>query len=306
MGDSCRTNKVMTEKPHNDRPSPLLSIIVPTYMRAEYIERCLVSLFKEIEACYPNTEVIVIDGGSKDGTVEVLKKYAPKIAYWVSEPDSGVSEAVNKGLARARGDIVYFIGADDELLPGSALYMVHYLEEHPQVDAVFGQGEYFKESAQGDLERLIVESPPPGRLTLTSFLRLHELGWIAPELQFTRKRVFDQFGGYDFDHNYWEPLDMYCRHAKNGVVFQQISRVVARRYYTPKSQNSNIDMNMHWKAYYTILWRHGGLYWLLRSHFGPEAKIRDVIMAPVYVACNWLGVKPRARVRAFMHSLRSR
>jgi glycosyltransferase involved in cell wall biosynthesis len=305
MQNVSQTNKTMEEGQIRPSSLPLLSIIVPTYNMGQYLERCLLSLFREIDSYYPNAEVIVIDGGSKDGSIELLKKYNRKIAYWVSEPDS-VSEAVNKGLAKARGEIVYLIGADDELLPGSALYMVRYLEEHPDVDAVFAEGEYFKESAQGDLERISVSSFPPGGLTLNNFLRLHELGWPSPELQFTRKRVFDRFGGYDFPFRYWCCLEMWCRHAKNGVVFQQISRIIARRYYTPKSGNSNLDMKEYWKSYYTILWRYGGLYWLLRSHFGPEARIKDVIMAPVHVACRWLGVRPRARIRVFMQSLRDR
>ena len=248
MEDTCQANKAMTEEQHKAGSLPLLSIIVPTYKRAEYIERCLVSLFKEIENYYPNTEVIVIDGGSEDGTVELLTKYGSKIAYWVSERDSGISEAVNKGLARARGKIVYIIGDDDELLPGSALYMVRYLEERPEIDVVFAVGEYFKESATGDLVKISVPPPPPGRLTLKSFLNISaEFGSPAAELQFTRKRAFDQFGGYDLRFNFWAPLDMWCRHVKSGVVFQQVSRVIAKRYYTPKSSNSNIDWDSFWK-----------------------------------------------------------
>ncbi len=259
MEDNCQTNKAMAEGQHKDGSLPLLSIIVPTYKRAEYIERCLVSLFKETEDYYPNTEIIVIDGGSEDGTVELLKEYGSKIAYWVSERDSGISEAVNKGLTRARGEIVYIIGDDDELLPGSALYMVRYLEEHLETDGVFAVGEYFKESATGDLVKISVPPPPAGRLTLESFLSISaEFGSPAVELQFTRKRVFDQFGGYDLRFNFWAPLDMWCRHVKSGAVFQQVSRVIAKRYYTPKSSNTNIDWDSFWKEKNAILLRHGG------------------------------------------------
>ncbi len=255
----------MTTMQSSTESLPLLSIIVPTYKRVEYIERCLLSLFREIEDNYPNAEIIVIDGGSEDGTVELLKKYGSKITYWVSERDSGVSEAVNKGLARAKGEIVYIIGADDELLPGAVLYMVHYLEEHPDVDSVFGKAEYFKESAEGYLEPLNIPTPAPGRLVLESFLRPQEVGWTSPEEQFTRKWVFDRFGGYDPRYDYYACLEMWCRQAKKGVVFEQISKVVMRRYWTPKSANMNLDKQKVWTELYSILWRHGGLYSVLRS-----------------------------------------
>ena len=256
---------ITEEQIKSDESLPLLSIIVPTYKRVEYLERCLVSLFREVELSYPNAEVIIIDGGSEDGTAELLKRYDSKISYWVSEPDSGVSEAVNKGLARARGEVIYIIGADDELLPGSALYMMQYLKEHPDVASVFGKAEYFKESARGDLEPLTIPTPPPGRLTLESFLRPQEVGWTSPEEQFTRRWVFEQFGGYDLRYSYYACLEMWCRQAKKGVVFEQISKVIMRRYWTPKSMNMNLDHQKYWKELYSILWRHGGPYWVLRS-----------------------------------------
>jgi glycosyltransferase involved in cell wall biosynthesis len=255
----------MTEIESYREPLPLLSIIVPTYKRGDYIERCLVSLFREIDNCYPNAEVIVIDGGSVDGTVELLRKYNSKITFWVSEHDSGVSEAVNKGLAKAKGEIIYIIGADDELLPGAALLMVRYLQEHPNVASVFGKADYLKESSDGTLEPLSVPTPAPGRLVLESFLTPQEVGWTSPEEQFTRRWVFERFGGFDPHYNYYACLEMWCRHAKNGVVFEQIPTIIMRRYWTPKSANMNLREQKYWRELYSILWRHGGLYWVLRS-----------------------------------------
>src|SRR5437016_1946889 len=108
----------MNEPTRDSERMPLLSIIIPTLNRAKYIERCLLSVFNEIETDYPNTEVIVIDGGSKDGTVDILKKHSHKITYWISEPDSGVSEAINKGITKAQGEVIRLLGDDDELLSG--------------------------------------------------------------------------------------------------------------------------------------------------------------------------------------------
>ena len=98
---------------------PLLSVVIPNFNRGPYLERCLRSIFDEIDRASIAAEVIVIDGRSTDNSVEVLKAHQDRLAYWVSEPDRGVSDAVNKGLAKARGEIVHMIGSDDEVLPGA-------------------------------------------------------------------------------------------------------------------------------------------------------------------------------------------
>jgi glycosyltransferase involved in cell wall biosynthesis len=98
------------------RPAPLVSIIIPSYNQGIYIEETLRSIVLQK---YPNVEVIVIDGGSNDSTVEVIRKYEPWLAHWVSEKDAGQANAINKGLTVARGEIVTWLNSDDLLLPGA-------------------------------------------------------------------------------------------------------------------------------------------------------------------------------------------
>ena len=88
------------------------SIITVSYNAAATIEQTILSVIRQD---YSNIEYIVIDGGSTDGTVDIIRKYEDKIAYWVSEPDQGIYDAMNKGIRRATGDYVYFLGADDWL-----------------------------------------------------------------------------------------------------------------------------------------------------------------------------------------------
>jgi glycosyltransferase involved in cell wall biosynthesis len=290
---------MMTE----ERGLPLLSIIIPTFNMGRSLEACLASVFREIENYYPNAEVIVIDGGSKDETVELLKKYESKISYWVSEPDSGASEAINKGLARARGEIVYFIGADDELVAGAALHMVSYLEEHPEVDVVIGYGEHFQQNAEGGLGKIDYAAPLLGRLTLKHFLKLPEIGWPVPELQFARKRVYDHFGGYDPRRsNMVTFIEVYCRHAKNGVVFERIPKIVARRCYAPNSSYATCAYDQkYFRDLYSILWKYGGGAGVLGWHIRANPSLRDVFMAPFHVAHN-LGFRPLGRTREFFRT----
>lgn len=91
----------------------LISVVTVSYNAVSSIEQTILSV---INQTYPHIEYIIIDGGSTDGTVDIIKKYENKIAYWVSEPDKGIYDAMNKGVAVSKGDYIYFLGADDILL----------------------------------------------------------------------------------------------------------------------------------------------------------------------------------------------
>lgn len=95
---------------------PKISIVTPSYNQAEFLEDAIRSVLLQ---SYPNLEYIIIDGGSTDGSVEIIKKYEPWLTYWVSEPDRGQSHAINKGFEKATGDIFGWINSDDYYAPGA-------------------------------------------------------------------------------------------------------------------------------------------------------------------------------------------
>lgn len=99
-------------------PAPLISVIVAVYNGAKTIQQCINSVARQ---AYPNKELIIIDGGSQDGTPELLKANNGQINYWISEPDRGIFNAWNKGLAQAKGEWICFLGADDYLWDSQAL-----------------------------------------------------------------------------------------------------------------------------------------------------------------------------------------
>ncbi len=124
---------------------PLVSIITPSFNQASYIETTMNSVLSQD---YPRIEYIVVDGGSTDGTVDIVKKYESRIAWWVSEKDKGQTDAINKGFARATGEILAWINSDDMYEPGAVSAAVKYLQEHPEVGMVYGDCNFINETGK--------------------------------------------------------------------------------------------------------------------------------------------------------------
>ncbi len=115
-------------------PIPHISIITPSYNQADFLEYTIQSVLKQ--DCL-NLEYGIVDGGSTDGSLDILKKYDPLLSWWISEPDQGQSQAINKGIARTSGDIIAWINSDDIFLPNAIKQAVTAIEEY-DVDLVYG------------------------------------------------------------------------------------------------------------------------------------------------------------------------
>lgn len=139
---------------------PLVSIVTPSYNQGQFLEATVRSV---TEQEYPNIEYFIIDGGSTDGSIEIIKKYAKGLAGWVSEKDKGQTDAINKGFARASGEIFAWLNSDDTYEPGAITEAVEYLQSNNDIGMVYGEANFINElgnvigrfpAAQTDLKRL--------------------------------------------------------------------------------------------------------------------------------------------------------
>src|SRR6266576_1298377 len=114
---------------------PKISIVTPSFNQGRFLEETILSVLNQN---YPNLEYIIIDGGSTDETVDVIRRYEDRLAYWVSEKDRGQVHAINKGIEKTTGDLFGFINSDDLYLPGTFSAVAEYFESHPQAEWVCG------------------------------------------------------------------------------------------------------------------------------------------------------------------------
>ncbi len=140
---------------------PLVSIVTPSYNQARFLELTIRSVLGQD---YPNIEYILVDGGSTDGSLEIIKRHADRFAWWVSEKDKGHADALNKGFSHASGEILAWLNSDDTYFPGAIADAVAALQAHPDTGMVYGDADLTNEmgnvighfaSRQTDYQKLL-------------------------------------------------------------------------------------------------------------------------------------------------------
>ena len=231
-----RGEKVRPALP-SGRPWPRISIVTPTYNQGKFIEETILSVSNQN---YPNVEHIVIDGGSNDETVAILQRHSPRLAHWESQPDRGQSHALNKGFARATGEIFTWLNSDDRLAPG-ALTSVALAYDLRGADLFAGICELFDEDGTIVSHLTSCASAP---LSLEDFLDAEFVreGWsfYQPEVMFTRE-LWERAGGYvDEELHYVMDYDLWLRFAVLGARLQVIGRPIAQLRLHGEQKQSRI------------------------------------------------------------------
>jgi hypothetical protein len=185
---------------------PLISIITPSYQQGTYLERTLGSV---LDQAYPRLDYRVMDGGSTDGSTAILAKYASKLAGWISEPDSGPAEAINKGFALSQGEIMGWLNSDDLSMPGVLHHIAEYFVKNPDVDVIYGHRVIINERDQ-----------QVGHWTLPRHdgETLLWADYVPQETLFWRRRIWDKAGArLDESFSFAFDWDLLLRFMKVGA-----------------------------------------------------------------------------------------
>jgi glycosyltransferase involved in cell wall biosynthesis len=187
----------------------LVSVVTPSYNQAAYLEETILSVLNQD---YQNIQYIVVDGGSSDGSVDILKKYAGQISDWISEKDRGQTDAINKGFALAQGEIICWLNSDDTFFPNAISQAVEYLSAHPDVGLVYGDANYIDENSA------VIGIFPAAQTSLARLKRgyVH----IPQQAAFFRKSLWDQVGPLDPKFFFAMDYDLWVRLASvSNIVY---------------------------------------------------------------------------------------
>lgn len=220
---------------------PLVSIVTPSYNQANFIEASLRSV---LEQDYPNIEYLVADGGSTDGSLEIIRSYAGRLAWWVSEKDSGQAEAINKGFARARGEIVAWLNSDDLYLPGAVSAAVRAFEQHPQAGLVFTDVVSINAAGQA------INVMTCGDWGLDDLLQFKI---ISQPGVFMRRSVLEQAGYLDLSMHYMLDHQLWLRMAQQAPIQYVPERWAAARFHE-NAKNVNQAAGFAQEAYRLLEW----------------------------------------------------
>jgi glycosyltransferase involved in cell wall biosynthesis len=192
------------------RPASVLSqvtIVTPSFNQAAFLPATIESVLAQD---YPAVEYIVIDGGSTDGSVAIIERYANRLAGWLSESDTGQTEAINKGFAQAHGEILAWINSDDVYRPGAVREAVAFLQAHPDVGMVYGDADYIDGAG-----RAIGRFPAAA----TDYHRLRR-GYvhIPQQSAFFRARLWQMIGPLDPSFYFAMDYDLWVRIASVALV----------------------------------------------------------------------------------------
>lgn len=161
-----------------------ISIITPVYNQVDFIEQTILSVLNQN---YSNLEYIIIDGGSTDGTIDIIKKYASRITSWISEPDQGMYDAIDKGFSRSTGEIMAWINSDDLLLTNALQRMNHLMSDLPQVEWVQGMNSAI------DLKGEVIDYRYGDKFSLIKFLQ-KDYQYVQQECTFWRRSLYERAG----------------------------------------------------------------------------------------------------------------
>lgn len=220
---------------------PKISIITPSYNQGQFLEETMLSVLNQN---YPNLEYIVIDGGSTDNSVEIIKKYQNRLKYWVSEKDGGQTDAINKGLRQSNGDIIGWLNSDDTYVPGAFFHVAQAFSACP--DCILVHGDRILIDAQSHV--IGWSALPPFDPTRIGFN-------VCSETAFWRREASERAGGLKTELRFAMDLEFFCRLYQIGK-FRKLNQFLGRFRCHENNKSSTIaevgaeEGEREWKRFF--------------------------------------------------------
>jgi len=208
---------------------PRISVITPSYQQALFLQETLRSVLTQD---YPNLEYIVIDGGSTDGSVEIIKKHENQLSFWVSEKDRGAADAIRKGFERATGAIMAYLNSDDVYLPGTLKAVAEVFIQDPSCDLVFGDSYWIDTESRVLAER---------RQTPFSAKRYLYGGADIPQPStFWKREMYLKAGGINPEFHFAFDMDLFCRFISLSARFKHVKRFLSSARIHSEAKSSTL------------------------------------------------------------------
>jgi glycosyltransferase involved in cell wall biosynthesis len=209
-------------------PRPLVSIVTPSYNQAAFLEETIRSV---LEQDYEPIEYVVVDGGSTDESVEVIRRYEERLAWWTSEPDGGQPQGLNKGFARSKGELMGYLNSDDTLLPGAVSRLVAELGRHPEALVAYGDAVFVDErGSYTHYGKSKVWGVGPMARVAT--------GTVMPSASLWRRRAWELAGPFDESYQVWFDVLFFLNVARFGPA-SYVEEPFATYRIHPESKTAN-------------------------------------------------------------------
>ncbi|GAA4404304.1 glycosyltransferase family 2 protein [Nibrella viscosa] len=216
--------------PADVRGIPKITIVTPSFNQVDYLERTILSVLNQQ---YPNLEYFIIDGGSTDGSIDIIRKYEPYLTGWVSEKDRGQTDAINKGFRRATGDLIAFQNSDDLYAPGSFHRVAQAWQQAPNTDVFYGNLYFIDE------QDVITEEMRA--LTFCAACQVYEGMQVFNQSLFLKRDSLTRFGLLDEQLRFVMDYEIITRlGVQPGVRFQYLSDLWGGFRVQPAAKSSNI------------------------------------------------------------------
>jgi glycosyltransferase involved in cell wall biosynthesis len=265
---------------------PRVTIVTPSYNQAAFLEQTIQSV---LDQGYPDLEYMIVDGGSTDGSVEIIRKYADRLTWWVSEKDHGQAEAINKGFSRASGELVGWLNSDDVYQPGSIQAAVNAFRANPQAGLVYGDV-LSVDAANHALN--LMKFAQYSLEDLMSFTIISQPGVMM------RRAVLEKSGTLDIQFHYMLDHHLWLRMARLAPMVYLARRQAAARFH-PGAKNLSQAPGFGLEALRVAAWLQA------QPEFAASFN-RHKVWGGAYRVNGWYlveGGQPGAALRSYGHSL---